>query len=274
VRAAHHLLLGHGLAVEAIRAQGGARPDLGITLNLFPVSPASGSPADEDAARRVDGLANRLFLDPVLKGRYPSDVTLDLAPVTGWDHVRDGDERQITQPLEFLGINYYQRHVCAAGEARLPSAWVGSEHVRFVGRGLPRTKMGWEIEPSGLYDVASRVARDYPGVPLYITENGAAFDDVVSPDGSVHDQYRISYIDGHVRALHRAITDGIDLRGYFLWTLMDNFEWAFGFDRRFGLVHVDHATQRRTLKDSARWFAELAGSNRLPWPSSPPDRSR
>jgi beta-glucosidase len=144
------------------------------------------------------------------------------------------------------------------------TGWVGAEDVAKVLRGLPTTQMGWEIDPVGLTDVLTRVAREYDSPPLYITENGAAFDDRVDGDGHVHDPERTAYLDAHFRAAHRAIQAGVDLRGYFVWTLLDNFEWAWGYSRRFGLVHVDYATQRRTVKDSGRWFAGVAAANALP----------
>jgi beta-glucosidase len=232
VRAAEHLLLGHALAVDAMRAQGNGSGRFGITLNLSPVSAASDDPADEDAARRVDALLNRQFLDPVLTGDGPA--------------------------LDFLGINYYMRHVVRAGAPGSGSrVWVGSEDVEFVSRGLPRTDMGWEIDADGLYDVLVRVHRDYPSLPLYVTENGAAFDGIADPQ-------RIAYLDSHFRAAHRAIADGVDLRGYFVWSLMDNFEWAFGYSKRFGLIHVDYETLQRTPKDSASWFAQVTRRNGLP----------
>ncbi len=267
VRAAHHLLLGHGLAVEAMRS---ARPDLryGITLNLYPTSTVGDDPADVDAARRVDGQCNRLFLDPVLAGRYPADVLADLAPIAGTGHIEDGDEKRIGVPLDVLGINYYSRHVVRAGrpdaEFEPSTAWVGATDVEKLRTGKPRTEMGWEIDPGGLYDILVRISTEYDTPPLYVTENGAAYADVVTPEGRVHDRARVDYLDGHFRAAARAIADGVDLRGYFVWTLMDNFEWAWGYARRFGLVHVDHGTQQRTVKDSGRWFAGVARTNTLP----------
>jgi beta-glucosidase len=267
VRAAHHLLLGHGLAVQAMRANGGGST-LGVTVNLYPVDPASDTPEDSDAARRIDGLANRLFLDPVLRGSYPADVLDDLSGVADPAHLKDGDEAVIGTPVDVLGVNYYTRHVVRAGgpTAAPPgrrSAWVGSTDVEFVFRGLPRTEMGWEVDPRGLYDVLTRVRRDYGPIPIYVTENGAAFPDRPGPDGTVSDPDRVRYLDSHFRSAHRAITDGVDLRGYFVWTLIDNFEWAFGFSKRFGLVYVDYGTQRRIPKDSARWFAEVTRRNGL-----------
>ncbi|MFC5183420.1 GH1 family beta-glucosidase [Actinomadura harenae] len=261
--AAHHLMVGHGLAVQAMRAQ---RPGnrFGAAVNLYAVSPASDSEADVDAARRVDGLQNRFFLDPLLLGRYPEDVLADLerfgfAPP-------DADLAVINQPIEHLGINYYSRHTVSGDPDSAPQAasspfaehspWVGSDHVRFPSTGRPVTGMGWEIDPSGLTEVLVRLHREYPAVDLCVTENGAGYQEEPS-NGTVHDPERIGYLDGHLRACHDAITAGVPLRGYFTWSLLDNFEWAWGYSRRFGLVHVDYATLRRAPKDSARWYAEV-----------------
>jgi beta-glucosidase len=265
--AAHHLMLGHGLAVQAMRGQD-ASSTLGITLNLYPVDPASDAPADADAARRVDAVSNRIFLDPLLRGRYPEDLRRDVAEISNMAFVADGDEKVINAPLDVLGVNYYTRHVVRASGARQPtstraSAWVGSADVQSVDRGLPKTEMGWEIDSQGLYDVLERVQREYGPIPLYITENGAAFPDELGPDGTVADPQRVAYLDDHFRVARRAIDDGIDLRGYFVWTLIDNFEWAWGFSKRFGLVYVDYETQRRIPKDSARWFAGVTRRNGL-----------
>jgi beta-glucosidase len=264
LRAAHHLMLGHGLAIEAMRAQDGGDCEYGITLNLHPVDAASDDPADADAARRADGLSNRIFLDPLLRGSYPADLLEDVRDVSDGGHIRDGDEQRIHVPLDFLGINYYFRSVVRKGAGDRPSEWVGQEDIEKVSRGLPRTEMGWEIDADGLYDILARVHRDYPGTPLYVTENGAAFADEKGPDGAVHDPRRIEYLDAHFRAAHRAIADGVDLRGYFVWSLLDNFEWAFGYSKRFGLIHVDYETLERTPKDSARWYAEVTRANGRP----------
>ena len=261
VRAAHHLLLAHGLAAEAIR-DGASR--VGITLNLTHVTPLGTEPADLDAARRVDGMQNRLLLDPLLRGAYPDDVLDDLREVTGTGHIRDGDLKRISAPLDHLGINYYAPMLVAGSTTPVQSAYVGSPLVRVADGGRPRTAMGWEIDERGLLDLLLRLKADYPAVPLYITENGAAFDDVVERDGAhgavrevVHDTDRIAYLDGHLRACARAIDRGVALKGYFVWSFLDNFEWSFGYGPRFGIVHVDYATQRRTPKDSARWYAEV-----------------
>ncbi|MGN9765512.1 GH1 family beta-glucosidase [Micromonospora sp. SD12] len=269
VRAGHHLMLGHGLAVQALRA---ARPsaEVGVTVNLYPVTPASDAPADADAARRIDGLANRFFLDPLLRGSYPADLMADLAGVTDFGHVRDGDLATISTPLDVVGVNYYSRHVVAAPVPdaepepywRAPSCWPGSEDVRFVTRGVPVTDMNWEIDAPGLVETLRRVHEEYTDLPLYVTENGSAFVDEVV-DGRVEDADRLAYFDAHLRAAHEAIEAGVPLRGYFAWSLMDNFEWAWGYTKRFGMVHVDYDTQVRIPKSSARWYAEVIRRNGL-----------
>ena len=259
--ASHHLLLGHGLAASAIRARATADTEVGVTLNLGAVSPATD--ADRDAARRIDGLANRLFLDPLLLGTYPADVQADLAAVTDFGFVRPGDLEVISAPLDLLGINYYRGSMVAGGTDAPPepSAWPGSEHVRFVPRGLPTTAMDWEIDPDGMTSTLRMVAENYPAPPLYVTENGAAFDDKVGPDGEVDDPERVEYYASHLRACADAIAAGVPLRGYFAWSLLDNFEWAYGYEKRFGLVYVDYATQQRIPKSSARFYSDVIARN-------------
>jgi beta-glucosidase len=259
-RAGHHLLLGHGRGLAAIRA---ASPNAvaGITLNLYSVEAASDELADLDAARRIDGLSNRFFLDPVLKGTYPTDVLHDLGQEKWFaEQVSDEDLAQISAPIDFLGVNYYSRHTTAAdGGAGSPSAFPGSESVRMVDTGAPRTQMGWEIHPDGLIDVLGMANRLAPELPLYITENGSAYEDRLDADGTVDDPERLAYLQSHLEAGLQAIAQGLPLRGYFAWSLMDNFEWAWGHSRRFGLVYVDYPTQRRIPKSSARWLANLLG---------------
>lgn len=269
VAAAHHLLLAHGVGMQAVRAHA---PDaaVGLTVNPTNYAPAdSTSAGDLDAVRRLDGLRNRIFLDPVLRGEYPADVLADLDQYGLAELIHDGDLSAMSSPVDFLGINYYDDYVVAGGASNVGadsggSPWVGSEDVRTVDNGLPRTSMGWEVRPDGLHDVLVRLHRDYPGVPIYVTENGAAYDDVVSDDGAVHDAERVAYYDGYLRAALRAIDDGVDLRGYFAWSLLDNFEWAWGYGKRFGLVHINYATQKRTVKDSGAWFTSVVSMNRLP----------
>lgn len=249
--ASHHLHLAHGLAVPRLRRR---RPDarVGVTLNLYAVSPADETGRHDDAARRIDGLMNRWFLDPILLGRYPEDVLRDVAGVGGTDVIAEDDLAVISAPLDFLGVNYYSRHVVAAGP------WPGSSQVEFVNREWPKTASGWDVDPAGLTEVLTQVHRDYPPIPIYVTENGAAFDDVMGADGTVDDGDRIDFLAGHLGALADAMDAGVDVRGYFAWSLLDNFEWAEGYAKRFGIVHVDFDTLVRTPKASARWLGELA----------------
>jgi beta-glucosidase len=265
IPAMHHLLLAHGLAARELKTRGA---EVGITLNLYAVTPETGSDADLDAARRIDGLSNRIFLEPVLLGRYPEDQKKDLEPLTDFGFVRDGDLDVIKAPLDFLGINYYTRHVvsgsrAAERESRIGevSAYPGSEFVRFVHRpGVARTAMDWEVDAPGLFEVIQQVA-GYTSLPLYITENGAAFDDKLDADGKVNDQERVDYLQAHLGACRDAIDAGVPLRGYFAWSLMDNFEWAWGYTRRFGMVYVDYEdAQRRVPKASAHWYSDVIRS--------------
>jgi beta-glucosidase len=264
--AIHHLLLAHGLGVQAIRDER-ATSRVGITLNLYPVDAVDPTdPVDVDAARRVDGLQNRIFLDPVLLGNYPADVLADLEPFGFTGHVKDTDLAVISARLDALGVNYYTGHHVTGhpAEGVLTREWIGAEHARNVSRGLPTTAMGWEVLPEGLTRVLRRLQVEYPKIPLYITENGAAYDDVVSSDGKVNDLDRLDYLDRHLRAAHTAIEQGVDLRGYFCWSLLDNFEWAQGYAKRFGIVHVAFDTLVRTPKLSAEWYSKVVRSNVLP----------
>jgi beta-glucosidase len=269
--AVHHLLLAHGMGVEALRAVVPS-PNIGLTLNPtnFTASDAQ-SEADRDVARQLDGLRNRIFLDPVLQGEYPADVVADLEQFGLGDHIRDGDLAVISRPIDFVGVNYYEDYVVAADAVAPaesaqpgPSVYVGAEHARFVDNGLPRTAMDWEVRPDGLYDLLIRLHRDFPNTPIVITENGAAYDDVVASNGQVHDDQRIEYLDGHLRALHRALSEGVDVRGYFAWSWIDNFEWSEGYAKRFGLVYTDYESQRRTVKDSGQWYSSVISTNALP----------
>jgi beta-glucosidase len=274
LRAAHHLLLAHGLGTRALRAALPGSAQLSIALNPTHVRAASPSPQAADAARRIDALQNRIFLDPLLRGRYPEDLLRDTAAVSGWEFVREGDTEIIAEPIDLLGINYYAPVLVdgpAAGEAdgqggtaeqdghgtRHHSPWIGSEHVRFVRQEGPRTEMDWVIDPSSLRDVLIRVHREYGPIPLAITENGAAFDDHAGPDGHYHDRHRVEYLRRHIAAAHEAMRAGVDVRGYFVWSLLDNFEWAYGYSKRFGIVHVDFGSQRRVAKASARWYQRV-----------------
>jgi beta-glucosidase len=264
--AAHHLLLAHGLGARAVRSAMAPGASLGITLNLSPARPASSSEADAAAATRVDGYANRWFLDPVLRGEYPEDLATLVRPLVGDAHVRPGDLETIKGPIDFLGVNYYYCHTVAAGGAPAPGVRpfpAVLDAVERPGPAVPVTGRGWPIQPDGLTELLVRLDREYGHIPIYVTENGAAFPDYVNPDGAVNDPERVDYLERHLKAAHDAIAGGVDLRGYFCWSLMDNFEWAAGYSQRFGLVWVDFKTQERIPKSSARWYAGVASRNGL-----------
>jgi beta-glucosidase len=276
--AVHHLNLAHGLAGAVVRELAPASK-LSVTLNLHVIRPASDSAGDVDAVRQLDAVGNRAFTGPMLDGAYPQDLLDDTAAVTDWSFVQDGDLALIHVPLDNLGINYYstsraqrwdgvseRSQADGHGDASA-SPWVGCDDIDFLPQPGPHTAMGWNIEPAGLTELLLRMSSAYPGLPLMVTENGAAFDDEVSPDGAVHDADRVSYLAGHIDAVGAAIDQGADVRAYFVWSLLDNFEWAYGYDRRFGIIRVDYDTQERTLKDSARWYQQLVATNELP-PSS------
>jgi beta-glucosidase len=258
MHAVHHLLLGHGLAVQRLRAANTGNPlQIGITLNLSTAKPATDSIADLEAARRADGLGTRIYLDPIWHGRYPEDVLADLAARGVHLPVQDGDLNTINARLDTLGVNYYfslrSSGVDEDGRDRDAS---GHPVGRGVLCGLPQTAMGWEIMPDDFADLLTRIGRDYPGVPVFITENGAAFRDEPDPAGFVHDRDRIDYLASHIAAVQQARETGTDIRGYFVWSLLDNFEWAYGYDKRFGIVRVDYPTQQRIPKLSAHWYRD------------------
>jgi beta-glucosidase len=277
VRATHHLLLAHARGTEVLRRS--TKAPVGITLNLGARIPASDHELDVAAARREDGVFNRLYLDPLFRGQYPEDV-VELATGRGapFDVVEPGDLAAISQPLDFLGINYYSTDVVAAPE-RLreareagfsvpPGGQVSLLGTVKVGRpALDRTAANWEVDPSGLTDILVRARDEYTQIPLYVTENGSAEHDYVGPDGAVHDSARVRYLQQHIQAAKSAIDQGVDLRGYFAWSLMDNFEWAEGYSLRFGLVWVDYPTGQRTAKDSYTWYSGVIAANRLPEPA-------
>ncbi|MBW8871441.1 MAG: beta-glucosidase [Leifsonia sp.] len=280
--ALHHQHLAHGLAASAIRSLAGERGTgselkLGITLNLTTAVPNDPTdPVDREAARRIDGLWNRMYLEPLLLGAYPEDVLQDVREHRFEELVLDGDLATIAQPIDFLGVNHYHDdnvsgHPLGTDQpaAVVPtprptsSPFVGSEYVTFPSRHLPTTAMGWEVNPDGLRALLVRLTRDYPTLPpLYITENGASYDDTVSADGAVHDADREAYILAHIDAVGRAIDEGADVRGYFVWSLLDNFEWAWGYAKRFGIVRVDYETQERIVKGSGHAFARIIAEAR------------
>jgi len=255
--ASHHLMLSHGRAVTEYRRQS-RKGQIGITLNLLPSYPMTDSEADRQATRLSDGYTNRWFLDPALRGSYPEDMLAFYAKLVGpLDFIRPEDQgATMGAPGDFLGVNYYRRRTIEAD----PTADLGWRvHDRMPG--VPATATGSEIVPECLTDLLLRLKADYDNIPIYITENGMVSADVISPDGQVHDPARVEFLRRHVEAVHRAVEAGCDVRGYFAWSFMDNFEWAFGYTQRFGLVYVDYPTQRRIPKDSARFWQQLAAQN-------------
>ena len=251
LRAAHHLLLAHGSALPVMR-RNAPGSEHGIVLNLNPVYPASDSPADAAAAHRFDGFFNRWYLEPILHGSYPEDAWEGYGDVV--PDVESGDLEVIAREIDFLGVNYYSRVVVADGDGPWPS-------TRGVPGSGPVTGMGWEVYPQGLTDLLVRLDRDYSIPRLHITENGAAYRDERDA-GRVRDADRVRYFEEHVAAVATARAQGVPAAGYFAWSLMDNFEWAYGYDKRFGIVHVDYDTQERTLKDSARWYRDWVRASR------------
>jgi beta-glucosidase len=259
--AAHHLLLGHALAVQAFRSRQLGSGRIGITLNLAPIRSASSAAADVEAARQMDGNQNRWFLDPLFRAQYPPDMVEHYSDLADLSFIREGDLATIQAPVDFLGVNYYMRHTTQRGDG---PGLLGINAAAPVPDGVPITAMGWGIEPEGLTQLLIGLADAYPPTPLYITENGAAFYDYVDPEGGVDDEERVAYLDGHMRAAHAALESGVDLRGYFVWSLLDNFEWAQGYSKRFGLAFVEYGTQRRIIKRSGAWFAKVSRANALP----------
>jgi len=254
----HHLLLSHGWATQVIRNESpGAQ--VGIVLNLYPITAASSSEEDRNAVRQLDGLFNRWYLDPLYKGSYPQDALQDRVD---WGHLDEavlpcvaaGDLQSIATRLDFLGINYYTRIVARRGDDGRPRG------VRVVPR-EELTDMGWEVYPEGLYDLLLRVHRDVAPPRLYITENGCAYDDAPNANDRIHDRRRMDYLRRHLLEALRARRDGVPLEGYFLWSLLDNFEWGHGYEKRFGIFWVDYETQKRLPKDSAHWYRQTISTN-------------
>ncbi|MEW6094691.1 MAG: GH1 family beta-glucosidase [Chloroflexota bacterium] len=254
MRAVHHILLSHGLAAEAIRAEAKKALKIGITLNLTPVYPATDGKKDKIAAARVDAIMNRIVLDPLLKGTTPIEEFKLVRPLVG-GLIKPGDLEKI-RSLDLLGVNYYSRAVIKHS-AKVPI--VNVEQVNPEGNEYSGM---WEIFPEGLHALLTRIQKDYnPRCELMITENGIPVPDGLDADGRIRDERRIRYLKNHIYQVHRAIQDGVPVKGYFHWSFMDNFEWALGYGQRFGLVYVDFKTQKRTVKDSGRWFAEVIREN-------------
>ncbi|QKW37684.1 beta-glucosidase [Actinomadura sp. NAK00032] len=265
--AAHHLNLAHGLAVRALRGVTPPSARHSVTLNLHHLR------GDAEAVRQVDAVSNRVFLDPMLGRGYPADLLDDTSSLTDWSFVHDGDEAIIAAPLDVLGVNYYSPTLVRVWDGTSPRAhadghrqgaaspFPGCDRVEFAEQPGPYTAMGWPIDASGMEELLLRLQREYPDTPLMVTENGAAFDDTVE-DGRVRDERRIAYLRDHIAAVERACAAGADVRGYFAWSLLDNFEWAYGYSKRFGLVRVDYPTGRRTWKDSAHWYRDTIATHR------------
>jgi beta-glucosidase len=258
LRVAHHLLLSHGWAVGVLREH---VPDVeaGIVLNLSPSWPATESDVDREAARHFDGFFNRWYLDPIFRGEYPADAIADgirSGHLESKDlpFVQSGDMAAISVPLDFLGLNYYSRTLVRAGDGGEPSGVSAVPEDEL-------TDMRWEVFPQGLYDTLMRLKDEYGPGKIYITENGAAYSDGPDTDGRVADARRIEYLRSHILQAHRALADGAPLRGYFVWSLLDNFEWAHGYTKRFGLFWVDYDSQERTPKDSAFWYKDVVAAN-------------
>ena len=273
--AVHHLNLAHGRAVQALRATSTGDPDYSVTLN-FHVLRGQGDGAAE-AMRRIDALANRAFTGPMLRGEYPVDLLDDTSSVTDWSFVQEGDLATIHQPIDVLGVNYYSTATVRLWDGVSPkqqndghkgteggTAWPGSDQlVEFVEQPGPYTAMGWNIAPEGLEELLVSLSEQFPEQALMVTENGAAFDDEVSADGTVPDPERTDYLRRHFTAAYRALERGVDLRGYFVWSLLDNFEWGYGYAKRFGIVRVDFDTLERTVKNSGHWYRELVRSRTI-----------
>jgi beta-glucosidase len=264
LRAVHHQLLGHGLAVERLRAIAPAA-QVGLSLNLSPIYPATDRAADHAAARLADQAVNRLFLDPLFRGHYPEPLWSRLRLFR--PHITPGDMATIATPIDFVGVNYYTRaHVRRAWYVPFLGLWPEGLPV-LTGQAVPAqdgpddaprySGMGWEVYPAGLFELLWRLKTEYGNPPVYVTENGAAYPDVLTADGRVHDEARRAYLEQHLGVVAAAAQAGADVRGYFAWSLLDNFEWTYGYDKRFGLVYVDFASQRRVIKDSGWWYSEL-----------------
>ncbi len=247
---AHHLLLAHGHAVPVIRRDS-AGAQVGITLNYSPVHPATDTEEDHFAARLHDALAHRMFLDPLTGRPYPPELIE--ARKIRLDMVQGDDMARIAAPIDFLGLNNYSRDFARAGGEGFEWGEAPAD--------VERTEMGWEVYPPGIYEMLMRVAREYPFKALYITENGAAFPDQVGPNGEVDDPRRVAYLRGYITQVGRALAEGAPLKGYFVWSLLDNFEWAYGYSKRFGIYYVDYATQARIPKSSAKWYRRVIAEN-------------
>ncbi len=259
IEVGHHVLLSHGLAVPRMRAHLSDQAQVGIAIDFYPAYAADDRPETLLAVQRADTFRNRWFLDPVFRGSYPENLFTDLgvAPPT----IHEGDLDIISTPIDFLGVNYYSRMVVQEPSDSTPKAKpsVHADSYEAIDRipGSAYTEMGWETFPDGLANILMRIHHEYAPRAMAVTESGAAFDDHLDSDGGVHDQQRIDYLNAHIQTVAQVIRQGAPIKGYFVWSLMDNFEWAEGYRKRFGLIYVDYATQRRVIKDSGRWYASF-----------------
>ncbi len=255
----HHLLLSHGKAVRAFRELG-TKGEIGITLNMNYYYPATEDPKDKEAAELAYAYHNSWFSDPIFKGSYPENALMGYAKNVTLPEITAEDLAIISTPIDYLGLNNYFSLSARWDESSWPLAFRSD----FIGEN--RTEMGWSINPDGLHDLLVRLHKDYNGIPIYVTENGCAFRDMVNVDGKVVDDNRIDFLRRYIAAAHRAVQEGVNLRGYFEWSLMDNFEWAFGYKKRFGLIHVDYKTQKRTIKESGYWYRDVIRNNGVEMP--------
>ncbi len=257
LKAAHHILLSHGEAVKLLKGKLNSKTPIGITLNLSPAYAATNSFNDQIAHNNFDGYTNRWFLDPIFKGSYPIDmVNLFSKQVHDFSFIKSGDLETISVDCDFFGINYYNRALVE---------FTSTDYALYTGAhsDYPKTAMGWDVSPNEFKELIRRLRRDYTDLPIYITENGAAYDDVLEADGSVHDKERTDYIEKHIAAVQELNEEGMNVAGYFLWSLFDNFEWAFGYEKRFGMIYVDFETQERYWKDSAKRYQEIVKARKL-----------
>ena len=257
--AAHHLMLAHHAGIRVLRRTKPHDDDqLGIVLNLIPAWPASDSAEDAFAAASVDAVSNRLFTEAVFRGRSPDEILGYIGRYEVTDRIDTAELARAVEPIDFLGVNYYNvNHIRHAPGAPAIGNWPGSWEAQITTPPGQLTEMGWGVEPEGLVWMLERIGREHPNLPLYICENGAAYPDVMSPAGTVDDPDRIAYLAGHIDAVHTALEHGVNIRGYFVWSLLDNFEWSQGYDKRFGIIWVDLNTMERTVKSSGHWYRDF-----------------
>lgn len=265
VNVGHHVLLSHGLAVQRMRAHLTPQAQVGIAIDFYPVYAADNRPETLLAVKQADAFRNLWFLDPIFRGRYPDGLFSDMG--VGAPEIHEGDFSIIATPLDFLGVNYYSR-MLVRGHINMQAAehTVPDETYETIARvpGASYTEMGWEVFPDGLANILTRIYREYAPKALFVTESGAAFDDQWDGNGNIHDQQRVDYLREHIQTVAGVIRQGVPIKGYIVWSFLDNFEWSEGYRKRFGLVYVDYATQRRVIKESGLWYASFVGSQRHP----------